>query len=226
MAKKIKYLLFDMDGLLTNSEQVTFEIWEDIFREHGYELTLDFYISIIGMVDTKIHGIIEEHYPGLDAKNVVYPEWDERYEKLAPAGGVPLKPGVVELLDYCDSHGLKKSVVSSNYLHWIETILTADGVFDRFDHVIHGALVKHGKPDPEPFLLSMEEFGASPEECLVLEDSNSGILSGHTAGMKVICIPDLKQPSEEARSYCSAVLPSLEDVIPWLEEYNKEECPQ
>ncbi|MBR3001044.1 MAG: HAD family phosphatase [Oscillospiraceae bacterium] len=222
MAKKIKYLLFDMDGLLTDSERVTFEIWEEIFREHGYELTMDFYISIIGMVETKIEKIIADAYPGLDAAKDVYPEWDERYERLAPIGGVPLKTGVRELLDYCDQNGIRKSVVSSNWLHWIETILRADGVYDRFDHVIHGGLVKHGKPDPEPFLLSMKEFGADPEECLVLEDSNSGILAGKRAGMKVICIPDLKQPSEEAEAHCDAVLPTLLDVIPWLEQFNRE----
>ncbi|MDO5137216.1 MAG: HAD family phosphatase [Oscillospiraceae bacterium] len=223
MSNRIKYLLFDMDGLLTDSERVTFEIWEDIFLEHGYHLTLDFYIRIIGMVDTQIKDIIAEEYPGLDAMKDVYPEWDARYEKLAPLGGVPLKKGVFELLDYCDAHGLKKSIVSSNYLHWIETILKADGVFHRFDHIIDGSLVHHGKPDPEPFLLSMDEFGALPEECLVLEDSNSGVIAGKRAGMSVICIPDLKHPSEEALAHCDAVLPSLLDVIPWLDKHNKEE---
>ena len=103
-----------MDGLLTDSERVTFEIWEDIFREHGYHLTLDFYNSITGMVDIQIKDIIAEQYHGLDAMKDVYPEWDARYEDLAPKGGVPLKSGAVELLDYCDAHGLKKSIVSSN----------------------------------------------------------------------------------------------------------------
>ena len=222
MAKKIKYLLFDMDGLLTDSERVTFEIWEDIFREHGYHLTLDFYNSITGMVDLQIKDIIAEKYPGLDAMKDVYPEWDSRYEELAPKGGVPLKPGVFELLDYCDAHGLKKSIVSSNYLHWIETILKADGVYHRFDHVIDGSLVHHGKPDPEPFLLSMNEFGASPEECVVLEDSNSGVIAGKRAGMKVICIPDMKQPSEEAIAHTDVIFSTLLDVIPWLEKQNEE----
>ncbi len=222
MHKKIRYLLFDMDGLLTDSERVTFDIWKKIFAGYGYELTLDFYLRIIGSTDARIQKTINAEFPGIDAATMVYPQWDGEYEIIAPRGGVPLKKGVTELLDYCDSAGLGKSVVSSNNLHWIETILSADGVYHRFDHTVHGGMVKHGKPDPEPFLISMDLFGAVPEECLVLEDSNNGLIAGRRAGMRVICIPDLKHPSEEALACCDAVLPSLSDVIPWLERHNSE----
>ena len=221
MSLAIKYLLFDMDGLLTDSERVTFEIWKKIFRSHGYELTLDFYIKVIGMVDFEIHEFIDSNFPGIESETMVYPIWDAEYETLAPAGGVPLKAGVKEILDYCDQKCLRRSVVSSNLQYWIETILRADGVLDRFDHIVHGGMVTRGKPDPEPFLRSMELFGARPEECLVLEDSNSGILAGSRAGMHVICIPDLRHPSPEAEACCDAVLPSLTDVISWLEANNK-----
>ena len=144
MSLNIKYLLFDMDGLLTDSERVTFEIWKKIFRSHGHELTLDFYIKVIGMVDSEIHEFIDSNFPGIESETMIYPIWD----------------------------------VSSNLQYWIETILRADGVLDRFDHIVHGGMVTRGKPDPEPFLRSMELFDALPEEGLVLEDSNSGILAG------------------------------------------------
>ncbi len=221
MSLNIKYLLFDMDGLLTDSERVTFEIWKKIFRSHGHELTLDFYIKVIGMVDSEIHEFIDSNFPGIESETMIYPIWDAEYETLAPSGGVPLKTGVKEILDYCDRKGLRRSVVSSNLQYWIETILRADGVLDRFDHIVHGGMVTRGKPDPEPFLRSMELFDALPEECLVLEDSNSGILAGSRAGMHVICIPDLRHPSPEAEACCDAVLPSLTDVITWLESNNK-----
>ena len=165
----------------------------------------------------------------VDFPEIPEPELDPYFMGLYLGDGVTLAATTTcaitnadpEILDYCDQKCLRRSVVSSNLQYWIETILRADGVLDRFDHIVHGGMVTRGKPDPEPFLRSMELFGARPEECLVLEDSNSGILAGSRAGMHVICIPDLRHPSPEAEACCDAVLPSLTDVISWLEANNK-----
>ncbi len=215
---KITSILFDNDGLLVDSERVTFEIWQEIFLRHGFELTMEQYCEVVGFNEESTAKHIRERFPGLDPYKDVFREWDERYEILAPAGGVPLKKGAVELLDYADRVGLKKAVASSNSLYWVRVLLSANGVFDRMDAVSHGQLVTRGKPAPDIFLKAAELLDADPSECLVLEDSSNGIRAAHAAGMIPICIPDLKQPPQEIRSLCSAVLPDLRTVIGWLEE--------
>ncbi|MBQ4240170.1 MAG: HAD family phosphatase [Oscillospiraceae bacterium] len=215
---KITSILLDNDGLLVDSERVTFEIWRDIFARHGYDLTLETYCEVTGMTEASTAKHISERFPGLDPYKVVFAEWDATYEVLAPAGGVPLKKGAVELLDYADSRGFRKAVASSNSLYWIKTLLTANGIFDRIDAVSYDKLVEHGKPAPDLFLKAAELLGSRPEECVVLEDSSNGIRAAHAAGMIPICIPDLRQPSDEIKALCAAVLPDLGAVAEWLAE--------
>ena len=215
---KITSVIFDNDGLLVDSERVTFEIWQEIFLRHGYELTLDDYLQVIGLSEKSTADHIRERFPDLDPYKDVFHEWDSRYEKLAPEGGVPLKKGAGELLDYCDLHGYKKAVASSNSLYWIQTLLGVHGVFGRMDAVSHSALVERGKPAPDLFLKAAELLGSDPSECVVLEDSSNGIRAAHAAGMIPVCIPDLRHPSAEITEMCAAVLPDLGAVADWLEE--------
>ena len=215
---KITSVIFDNDGLLVDSERVTFEIWQEIFTRHGYELSLEDYCELTGMSEESSAAHIRQRFPGLDPYNVVFAEWDARYEKLAPAGGVPLKRGAVELLDYCDSRGLRKAVASSNSLYWIKTLLGVHGVFERMDAVSHSKLVEHGKPAPDLFLKAAELLGSEPSECVVLEDSANGIRAAHAAGMIPVCIPDLRHPSPDVIDLCAAVLPDLGAVADWLDQ--------
>ena len=215
---KITAVLFDNDGLLVDSERVTFEIWQDIFRRHGYDLTMDTYCQLIGMTEKNTAEFIYERVPGLDPYKDVFEEWDAQYEEIAPAGGVPLKRGAVELLDYCDEKGIRKAVASSNSLYWIETLLGANGIFHRMDAVSHSKLVQHGKPAPDLFLKAAELLGCEPGECVVLEDSENGLRAAHAAGMIPICIPDIKRPSAEVDALCSAVCADMNEVIEWLEK--------
>ena len=215
---KITAILFDNDGLLVDSERVTFEIWQDICRRHGYSINMDTYCELIGMTEKNTAEFINERFPGLDPYKDVFEEWDAQYEQLAPAGGVPLKKGALELLDYCDEKGIKKAVASSNSLYWIETLLGANGIFHRMDAVSHSKLVQHGKPAPDLFLKAAELLGCVPGECVVLEDSENGLRAAHAASMIPICIPDLKEPSAEVKALCCAVCADMNDVITWLED--------
>ena len=215
---KISAILFDNDGLLVDSERATFSIWQEIFTRHGFELTLKTYCEVTGTTEKSTAEYISSHFPGLDPYKDVFAEWSETYEKLAASGGVPLKKGALELLDYCDLKGLKKAVASSNSLHWIEILLKADGIFDRMDAISHSKLVQRGKPAPDIFLKAAELIGAKRSQCVVLEDSENGLNAAHAAGMIPICIPDLKRPSDSVLAHCAAVLDDMSAVIPWLKE--------
>ena len=215
----IKALFFDMDGLLVDSERVTFEMWVDILAAQGHELTLDRYLTFIGQTEEAISKRIAELYPGFDPFTMLYPQWESGYAKLTQEGGVRLKEGALEVLDYAEANGLICSLVSSNTQHWIHAILQSDGVLHRFHPILHGGCVGpgRGKPQPDLFLLAARELGLDPSECLVLEDSNSGILAAHRAGMPVICVKDLKPPEPEQAQLCEMIADSLLEVIPWLE---------
>ncbi len=215
---RYRCLLMDMDGLLVDSERITFEMWKVIFRKHGYDLDLDGYCRMVGKTEKTVTEVLAEFYPGISLRGHIWPEWDGQYEEIAPIGGVPLKDGALELLDYADSRGIAKAIVSSNLEHWVDTILKGDNVHHRFDLLLHGGMADHGKPAPDLFLLAADTLGFTPEECLVLEDSDAGIEAGHNAGMDVICIPDLRYPSEECVGYCTRIFSSLREVIPYLEE--------
>ena len=213
---RYKCLLMDMDGLLVDSERITFGMWKEIFAKRGYELDLDGYCEMLGKTEQTVAELLAHNYPGLRLREDIWPEWDAQYEEIAPTGGVPLKEGVTELLDYAEAHGIAKAVVSSNLQYWVDAILEGDGVRHRFDLLVHGAMAPNGKPAPDLFLLAAEKLGFRPEECLVLEDSDAGIRAGHAAGMDVICVPDLRTPGEELQALCTHICGDLKEVIRYL----------
>ena len=216
----IRYILFDMDGLMVDSERATFDLLKEIREKYGFSLDLATYSRNMGQ---KI-----DEYSRKNKASVIPPEirkkideeWTLRFYELAENGKIPAKPGLFELLDYCDAHGIRKVVVSSSIPRRVHALLNSDHIIERVDGVIDGSSVTKSKPDPQPYLLGAALVHAGPSECLVLEDSINGIESGHNAGMKVIWIPDLGEPDEEHASLCAAVLPSLLEVRDWLDKEN------
>jgi HAD superfamily hydrolase (TIGR01509 family) len=133
--------------------------------------------------------------------------------------GVPVKPGLVDLLDYLDGRGLARAVGSSAWRRTVEGYLGSMGLLPRFQAIAAGDEVANGKPAPDVFLLAARRLGVAPEGCLVLEDSEAGIQGARAAGMAAIMVPDLKAPAPETIALADAILPSLDAVRRWLEEH-------
>ena len=214
-------ILFDLDGLMVDSEHAAYEVLSSIYRKYGYELTLKDYARIIGLNTEGYRRVMDEIFPDHELNMKCDSEFEEPFHKILDEGRIPAKPGLKELVDYCDRNGIKCAVVSSSGLPRILKSLEGTGVLGSISAIVNGQEVTHGKPHPEPFLRGAEKLGVRPDECLVLEDSCAGIDSAHAAGIPVICIPDFSYPDEEHVRKCAAVLKDLSEVIGWLEN-NKE----
>jgi len=205
----IKAVLFDMDGLMFDTERLYMETWYPSARKFGYEVTEEQLISLLGKT-AELGREICEGYFGKD-----FPFYEIRKARLALSdavireGGIKIKPGLLQLLDYLDRNGIKKAVATSSERATADFYLEASGLTGRFDAVVSGDDVKKSKPDPEIFLIAAERTGTAPKDCLVLEDSFSGIKAAHAGGMHPVMIPDILQPTEEIRNLCEAVMPSL-----------------
>ncbi|MBQ7595308.1 MAG: HAD family phosphatase [Clostridia bacterium] len=217
----INAVIFDMDGLLVDSERVTFETLGELSKENGYIMTKDIYIQLLGITNEKAGVLLKEIYgEGFDYQQYfgrLHDEMVKRYDKE----GVPVKKGAFELLDQLKKDGKKCIVASSSNAEWVKTTLTRAGLIDKFDGTICGDEVKNAKPDPEIFLSACQKLGAEKEEAIILEDSYNGVLAANNAGIKVLCVPDMVRPDEN-KLKIHAFFNDLNEVKTYLEENNYE----
>ncbi|QWW20033.1 HAD family phosphatase [Schaalia sp. 19OD2882] len=214
----ITAVLFDFDGLLVDSESVFFTIYRNLLADHGHDFTTADYLSAhAGTPIPEIVSAFQRIYH-LPLSHEEACKRIEAEELRVRTQGIALKPGAVELLDHLRLKGLAVAVASSSPRTRVWSMLEAHGIAEHFRTSAHGEEVTRSKPDPEIFLLAASRLGVPPENCLVLEDSEMGIEAGHAAGMTVVCVPDMKTPDRAHRALTAAVLPSLRDVISFLDE--------
>lgn len=208
-----KTVIFDLDGLLVDSEMMGYEICRHFIEQQGGTLSVKDYaehycghtaVSNITRIIDK-YGVTDSLDECLTKMRAIEAEYIKR--------GIPLKNGARELLRYLKEHDIKTCLASSSTKGRAYTLLGQNGIDGFFDVGVFGNEVEHSKPAPDIFLKACEKSKTPAEECLVLEDSEAGIRAAHAAGIPVICVPDLKQPSDETREMAQAVFPSLEAVI-------------
>ncbi len=208
----ISAIIFDMDGLMFDSERVARDLWFDIARRHGYSIRNDVYLSILGTNIKATLGILQ-HALGADAPVAAMQEEKQlALEDAVRLRAVPLKPGLIELLDALEARGLRKAVGTSSPHALAQLKLGTYGLLKRFEHVVGGDQVSHAKPAPDIFLKVASNLDLPPSHCVVLEDSENGVRAAHAAGMRPIMIPDLVQPGPHIRALAWHVLESLHDV--------------
>lgn len=208
----IKGAVFDMDGLMFDTENLTYKLQRDILAEAGLEFSLDDYKKTIGkrLADLPVlfYDLFGESYDfdrfRLECRNA-YIKYTEEY-------GVPVKDGLFELLDKLKEKDIKIALATSTTRRSAERTLKIAGVFDYFDELVCAEDVKNGKPDPEPFLKAAEKLSLEPSECMALEDSVNGIKSAYFAGMKTVMVPDLIEPDDEIKAMCDLILGSLNEL--------------
>ena len=212
----VKGVIFDMDGLMFDTERLWDTLWEPACAELGLPLPKDmakFQAGGRGLAGENLRRHVAAYIPG-DPQRVLDKVWalaDKRF-----AEGVPCKKGLKELLATLEELGLPRIVASSSPRSMIEMNLKTSGTAKYFDKVVSGTEVAHSKPAPDTFLLAAEKLGLAPADCLVLEDSEAGIQAAHAAGIDVICVPDMKTPAAEFQQMTAAMLKSLDDVQAWL----------
>ena len=198
--------LFDMDGLLFDSEQLFMEQLAAVMADRGYHLTREIYVHTLGMrgepLQQYMQNIYGQDYPFEECSQ----EAGRRVLQITEHVGLRVKPQIVEALEMLHCHQKQCAVASSTDSAHVRKYLESTGMIPFFSVIIGGDLVSAAKPDPEIFLTAASQCGAQPEETVVLEDSENGIRAAHAAGMGTICVPDLVQPSMELYPWIDALV--------------------
>ena len=208
--------IFDMDGLLLDSEAIWQKHWNILADEMGIELPEDFKHEICGTSGDLLLEVLKKYYPADRVEEILETCKKRAYKDMDE--GIPLKKGAKEILEFLKEKNLKLAVASASPLERIEMNLNNVDVLDYFDVRVSGWQVENGKPAPDIFLKATEELGIAPENCYVFEDAYNGIHAAHAAGCKPIMVPDLSQPDEEMKELCVGIYDSLLDAKEALEE--------
>ena len=210
-----KGAIFDMDGVLFDTERVYQEMWTKITYEFGYEPDPAFHLTVAGTSGEDMREIVRSFYPGIDAERFIHTCLDRTNESLEKM--VPEKPGLREILTTLHDRGVRIAVASSSYPEVIRHHLVLTDVEKYFDVVLSGYDVPRGKPAPDIFQEAARRLGLEPSECYVFEDSLNGVRAGADAGCATIMVPDLVQPTEEIRLLCAGIYPTLHDALAAIE---------
>lgn len=207
-------VIFDMDGLLLDSERVERDACHLVAAERALEPIDDgFYLKVVGRNAGDTKRIFLQRYGAAFPYDSFRAVWQKQRDRLIARDGLPIKPGAKELIDEIRIRQIQLGLATSTGRQRATQMLTQVGLFDCFGAFAFGDEVLRGKPDPEIFLKVSDALGVAPRDCLALEDSDAGIEGAHSAGMTVIAVPDLKPPSERARSLAASVCASLLEVL-------------
>lgn len=209
----IKGIVFDMDGLMFDTERLAAKAWVFAGERLGLNITETMAIKTLGL-------------NAEDTNRVICKEVGEAFDVCAARkiradyvtahvehNGIPVKPGLFELLDYLCSNHYKITVATSSNSEAARYNFKKAGIAEYFDQIVCGDMIERGKPEPDIYLKAREIIGVDARDCLALEDSPMGILSAYRAGLNPVMIPDILQPDEEIKSLLYAKLPTLLDVI-------------
>lgn len=208
----IDAVIFDMDGLMLDSERITYELYKEELKRIGQDIDVSFYTTMLGKNKQSIYDIFYQKYGTNLPMDML---WDVVHEKidLRILKEQPRKEGLIPLLKYLKDNDYKTAIATSSTRNRVERLLPTLGLDTYFDTIVCGDEVKRSKPNPDIFLKAAEKLEVSPIHSLVLEDSEAGLKAAQSAAMTAICIPDMKYPDELFGAY---VRKSLEDVISFL----------
>lgn len=203
-------VIFDMDGLMIDSERVSIACWSQAAREQQLPFADDFWLGLVGLGDRDCERLLLQH---INAGQVaaLYARCHELYEARTQQG-LPLRPSIMELLQLLQAHAIPRAVATSTRQPRASRKLAAAGLLPYFDHVVTSDQVAHPKPAPDIYLLAARKLGKDPARCLALEDSPAGTRAALAAGMTAIQVPDLVHPDADLRALGHRIVDSLSDA--------------
>ena len=215
---KIKGAVFDMDGLLIDTEKLYLKFWKQAAADYGYDMKDEHVFAIRSLARKysvpKLKGFFGEDFPTEDVRK----RRTELINAYIEENGIEIKKGMRELISYLKENGIKCAVATATARDRTELYLRKIDAFDLFDAVICGDMVTNGKPEPDIYITAAANLGLKPEECAAFEDSPNGIRSAYAAGCHAIMIPDLTPPDDEILPMLSGVYASLDEAIVFFKQ--------
>ncbi|MDB9525471.1 HAD family phosphatase [Oscillatoria sp. CS-180] len=211
-----KAFIFDMDGLMLDSEPLYQQAWQTAAKELGYSLSTDLYLSLVGRSSAEADKIFLKIFGTQFPVTEFNQRWDIHWHSLIEMKGITLKPGLLPLLDWVEQKAIPKAVGTSSHSTEAELCLSIAGIRDRFPILVTVDQVNAGKPEPDIFQEAVQRLGISASDCLVLEDSNAGVQAAQSAGIPVVMVPDLQAPTAKSHAIALNIFSSLHEVLAWL----------
>ncbi len=216
--REFEAVVFDMDGVIFDSEICVKNIWREVAISHGAKNFEEHYDKCLGVNIAKSREIMLESFgsdfPFDECQNEVSRLYHERYD----GGRLPMKQGIRELLSFLKDNNIKIALASSTRTEVVKNQLADALILNYFEAIIGGDKVKHSKPDPEIYLKACEALEVLPQNAYAIEDSYNGIRSAYAGKLKPIMVPDLLPPTEEITFMCETVEPNLISVIAYFKQ--------
>jgi HAD superfamily hydrolase (TIGR01509 family) len=204
-------VVFDMDGLLFDTETLYQEAGVLAARDMALEMTPELFRSMVGLPWHATGAMLTKHFgPSFDV-DAFAETWRGHFSVIVETR-LALKPGVLELLDKLDEHKLPRAIATSSSHETAQHHLAFHNLAGRFHHVVASGDYAAGKPAPDPYLMAADRLGVAPGLCLALEDSYNGVRSASAAGMMTIMVPDLLEPTDEISGLCTLIARDLHAV--------------
>lgn len=209
-------VIFDADGTLFDTEELMYQVWCEIGRDMGLAMTVPEYLNYVGLNRAAVLAVMAERYgTQFDAAGFMVRCVDRLTQRIEEEG-VPLKPGVREVLELLREKNIPVGLATSTHRVRTDRRLALCGLSGFFQAVTTGDEVSKGKPDPEIYRTTCEKLRVSPGRCLAVEDSKNGILSAHAAGLTVVMIPDMIPPTPELEAIALKKFDSLLELCEYL----------
>ncbi|MFR4351823.1 MAG: HAD family hydrolase [Roseburia sp.] len=214
----VKAVIFDMDGVLIDTEKWLNKYWCQAAEEAGFPMRPRDALAIRSLAAKYAEPYLQEIY----GSNFCYSAIRARRKELMSAHiekyGIEKKDGVDEILAYLKSRNIRTAVATATDPVRAESYLTQIGIRHQFDRVICATMVANGKPKPDIYLYACADLGEQPGDCIAIEDSPNGVCSAAEAGLRTIMVPDLTRPDQETASRIVAEVDTLHDIIGMLEK--------
>lgn len=212
MESALRAVVFDMDGLMLDTEPLYRLSWQAAAAELGYVLDDVLYSRFVGRTNVESERDLVERFGHDFPLERFRAQWPPRWKVEAAAHGIRKKTGLMELLGFLDTRNVAIAVATSTEADDAVFALRSAGLDTRFSVIVTGDQVAHGKPAPDIYLEAARRLRVAPAACVALEDSEAGILAASRAGMVALLVPDATQPSATAIRAASYVLPTLTEA--------------
>ena len=211
-----KAVIFDMDGVIFDTEKVYLDIWIEVFEKYGYKMTKELYVNVMGTGRKNVIKTFLENFGDDLPIEKMYEEKDNQLFYIIENQGIPLKEGVKELFSMLKEKNYKIALATSAKRERVEKQIKDKWLKESFDAIVCGDDVEKGKPSPDIFLKAAKKIDVEPENCFVVEDSPAGIKAAFSGGMKGIHVEDLKAADEDILKYCEKNFENLQEIKEYL----------